>query len=524
MLFMHSGCKNNLRCCLTLSQCVSTTYVHPISPFLLHTNKLTIAQLVRQGIHSMSRQQALCQRTSGTCNYYRSCLESQFACGKTGFILEYAQKRCEAVIKLDPSSSGCSTCIKNEELFVWSQTVEVCIQNNLTSLINHDFQSKKIPPEPTKCQSFEQRAIEIINACYGRDADSPKLCSILGEEIDEDEKRDLKTLVSNFNIGSNYHINTVDSGIPELVRECGHPEVADSLYIGQPTTRIILCTWGKLPPLVRGREYDYILDILSKNLSDDRSHFKYGGPDGTNACTLNIPSNAQNSDGSQAQFHIVTWFAPSNHPVAQNWNWTELATVITDSRKGIFGYFELSLDRDDPAGSTIRDSSKCGDGIRHAGEVCDYAGINTPACSFNCEIQNINNSVYECSVERLVQSYCWVQVCGDGRRTSNEECDDGNLKNNDGCNSRCKVEQPHYSCYHQYNATSVCRQQSPVVAAQHQSTRSQIVLVEHTEPPEVESSSLDSPLEINAAISLFSRTKLLLLTVSLTLWRVLILA
>lgn len=485
-----------------------------------HTHKLTKAQVVRYG---MMRQQALCQRTSGTCNYYRSCLESQFSCGKMGFILEYAKQRCEAVRKLEPSSSGCSTCIKNEELFVWSHRVEVCIQDSLTSLINSDFKSTtNMMQDPTRCQSFEQSAIEKINACYGRDADYPKLCSILGAEIDEDEMRDLKTLVSNFNIGNHYHNSTVDSGIPELVRECGHPEVADSLYVGQPTTRIIFCTWGELYPSVVGPEHNYFPHILSENLNDDISHFKYGGPDGTNACTDWIPSNVQNSD--EIKFHIVTWFAPSNHPVAQKWNWTELATIITVQATGIFGYFELSLDREDPAGSTIRDSTKCGDGVRHAGEVCDYAMINTPACSFNCEIQNINSSVYECSVERLSQSYCWVQVCGDGRRTSNEECDDGNLQNHDGCNSRCRVEKEHYSCIGQYNATTVCSKKSPIVAAQHQSTRSQIVLVEHTEPPEVESSSLDSPIEISAARQLISRSELLLLTVSLTLWTMLILA
>lgn len=30
-------------------------------------------------------------------------------------------------------------------------------------------------------------------------------------------------------------------------------------------------------------------------------------------------------------------------------------------------------------------------------------------------------------------------VCGDGRKVSVEECDDGNKENNDGCSSLCKI-------------------------------------------------------------------------------------
>lgn len=30
--------------------------------------------------------------------------------------------------------------------------------------------------------------------------------------------------------------------------------------------------------------------------------------------------------------------------------------------------------------------------------------------------------------------------CGDGHRSSNEECDDGNVNPNDGCNADCRVE------------------------------------------------------------------------------------
>jgi cysteine-rich repeat protein len=31
-------------------------------------------------------------------------------------------------------------------------------------------------------------------------------------------------------------------------------------------------------------------------------------------------------------------------------------------------------------------------------------------------------------------------VCGDGDREGSEQCDDGNLVNNDGCSSNCRIE------------------------------------------------------------------------------------
>ena len=33
-----------------------------------------------------------------------------------------------------------------------------------------------------------------------------------------------------------------------------------------------------------------------------------------------------------------------------------------------------------------------------------------------------------------------VQVCGDGVKTSSEQCDDGNLVSLDGCSSTCTIE------------------------------------------------------------------------------------
>ena len=38
-----------------------------------------------------------------------------------------------------------------------------------------------------------------------------------------------------------------------------------------------------------------------------------------------------------------------------------------------------------------------------------------------------------------------LNACGDGLKSDSEECDDGNLRDGDGCSSSCKVENG-FSC------------------------------------------------------------------------------
>ncbi|MCF7844477.1 MAG: DUF4215 domain-containing protein [Kiritimatiellales bacterium] len=55
--------------------------------------------------------------------------------------------------------------------------------------------------------------------------------------------------------------------------------------------------------------------------------------------------------------------------------------------------------------------------------------------SDNCALQiqqlRISNQKYDCNTPR------GTSICGDGIKESNEECDDGNLKNSDGCSDKC---------------------------------------------------------------------------------------
>ncbi|HLC60746.1 MAG TPA: DUF4215 domain-containing protein [Candidatus Nanoarchaeia archaeon] len=61
----------------------------------------------------------------------------------------------------------------------------------------------------------------------------------------------------------------------------------------------------------------------------------------------------------------------------------------------------------------------CGNNVKESGELCDDGNLNNnDGCSSTCKIES----------------------CGDGTKQASEQCDDGNLNNNDGCNSQCKTE------------------------------------------------------------------------------------
>ena len=50
------------------------------------------------------------------------------------------------------------------------------------------------------------------------------------------------------------------------------------------------------------------------------------------------------------------------------------------------------------------------------------------------------------------------RVCGDGKRTSNEPCDDANLVDGDGCSAQCTIESGFVCPFNQLLKTSQCEQ------------------------------------------------------------------
>ncbi|HKQ70687.1 MAG TPA: DUF4215 domain-containing protein, partial [Polyangiaceae bacterium] len=79
----------------------------------------------------------------------------------------------------------------------------------------------------------------------------------------------------------------------------------------------------------------------------------------------------------------------------------------------------------------------CGNKVVERGESCDdtaVGGIDTPF-----------DGCYKCVAEpRCAGGEC-MAVCGDGKRYNSEACDDGNIRDGDGCSKDCKVEEG-YKC------------------------------------------------------------------------------
>jgi cysteine-rich repeat protein len=79
---------------------------------------------------------------------------------------------------------------------------------------------------------------------------------------------------------------------------------------------------------------------------------------------------------------------------------------------------------------------RCGGGIVDvaAGEVCDN-GTNLPSsgCSYDCKSNETCGNGFVDAVKRV-----------NGVQVPNEECDDGNLRGQDGCSSTCEIESPHW--------------------------------------------------------------------------------
>jgi fibro-slime domain-containing protein len=78
----------------------------------------------------------------------------------------------------------------------------------------------------------------------------------------------------------------------------------------------------------------------------------------------------------------------------------------------------------------------CGDGVRTEDEACDDGNFDDgDGCAFNC--LNVESG-FSCAVQGMA---CLpIALCGDGVVAISERCDDGNRVAGDGCSDGCKIE------------------------------------------------------------------------------------
>ncbi|MDD5074587.1 MAG: DUF4215 domain-containing protein [Candidatus Peribacteraceae bacterium] len=94
------------------------------------------------------------------------------------------------------------------------------------------------------------------------------------------------------------------------------------------------------------------------------------------------------------------------------------------------------------AGEPSRCASVCGDGIRTPSEQCDDGNVRDgDGCASVCEIERaVAPSSHASSTFSVSSVSSSSPVCGNGFPEELEECDDGNLKDNDGCSRFCELE------------------------------------------------------------------------------------
>ncbi len=101
---------------------------------------------------------------------------------------------------------------------------------------------------------------------------------------------------------------------------------------------------------------------------------------------------------------------------------------------------------DDYCSNDCTTAGECGDGTLQSNEDCD----GTVAGCTDC----VADQGYVCS--RTEPVVC-EETCGDGEVVEPEECDDGNLDDDDGCSGSCRQE-PGWDCPAPASGASACRE------------------------------------------------------------------
>ena len=374
----------------------------------------------------------------GSCDHYQQCVEPLLECGQNGFTLSFGMAHCQAVERLRSN-------ITTPWLAEWLGDHEMCLKQKLQELA----QAQTCPsPDPPTCLQFEISALRAFEDCFRRNTSllcqSDELAnnpSVLGEEI--------HYIAQEIGV-SGYFTGAIAAAIFRAINDtCTHPNtshVLEPVSSLTATRHTVFCTIISGSDATSAGSNDTNISrspqIIAKELHRPVESFKYIGtlPSDYNAlCNDAAPQPIQNLPNPE--YHFVTWSPSSSDPLPDNLS-SSYIHYITSSI--IFDFFSLH---------DLRSNNTCGDGIRQAGELCDTGVMNFfggEGCNSDCR----PHENYECDTTQLEGSLCRPTTCGDGLRTSNEECDDHNNETGDGC-SNCKVEAG-YDCSKTYNATSIC--------------------------------------------------------------------
>ena len=386
---------------------------------------------------SNTNSRKLCWNTNGSCEFYSHCIDSLFPCGEMGFAVAYAERRCKSIRQLHVSEDNCSSCVSDTQVEEWSQAHDDCLQQRLYNLAN-EYQNKT--RDPPTCLRFEKKAFEEIDICYS--TTRKKLCSAVEHSTDTALlQQDLSTVARLFRINE-YYSSIAERALSENVRSCNHTEsnwLADSLLSQEKELKVVFCGAYKYDDGQMSNLETSLPGEAAKTLERPEEQFIYAGPDYDDQCDDEAPSTLP----ATLDFHFIVWLPEPNDTLPHN-----LSSDFYSVHSALYD-FKMFVHK------PLTSNNTCGDGIRQAGELCDTGTYNLSAVS-SCKYMTCTSAAeYDCSTEQLQLTVCWRRVCGNGRRESQEQCDDLNGRDRDGCSSNCTIENG-YECSTVYNETSTC--------------------------------------------------------------------
>ena len=373
-----------------------------------------------------------------SCSFHESCIEAIFPCGPQGLALGYAKPRCQGISVLNQSDSGCHVCIQSQAILDWLITSENCFQASLLTLARN--QNLAAYPDPPDCLDFEKEALELLGTCY---LEEDAICRLVNSDSVGALDSDLKVVLDTILVSS-YYESAVTRHARNILESCNSP-LSTSLanQIAPETERMSLCVSFYSH---NGLTEEGLTEALAGKLNQSSTDFAIASFDPKLDASCQQKSDPAWSVSS-ADYLLVHWTLEkgADKSALTTCNYAGSCHVDNDKSLVYFQYTSLT-------------TSSCGDGRREATESCDlfvYTGMDGYGCSEQCEAV----ASYECTTEQLQQSFCRKARCGDGLRTSDEECDEGD-ESFVGCNPQSCTIEDGYHCQTPYNSTSQC---SPLV-------------------------------------------------------------
>jgi cysteine-rich repeat protein len=185
------------------------------------------------------------------------------------------------------------------------------------------------------------------------------------------------------------------------------------LQVGSHPTRFLFR--GKAPTNVSGNLWVEVYLVDSQDISDTHQQDANGKSHGEGETLLVSQQVVKDSKG---QFGVM--LATQGLTITGN----NVSAILLDDQ-GNTSEFSATLElKDQPNPGFPSGTPVCGNGKKESPEECDDGNnTNGDGCSSTCKNEPI-------------------PPCGDGHLDAGEQCDDGNAVNGDGCNTACQLEHP----------------------------------------------------------------------------------